>query len=43
MNVESSNYYKISEFIHKFIEKNQPIFIDMLKINIFLILTFQQS
>jgi 5'-nucleotidase len=39
-NVESTNYHKICEFIHKFIEKNQPIFIDMLKSNYFLNFNF---
>ena len=38
--VESSNYYEISEFIHEFIEKNQKIFLDMLKRNYFLNFNF---
>ena len=38
--VESSNYYKISKFVHEFIVKNQPIFIDMHRNNYFLNFNF---
>ena len=38
--IESSNYYKISEFIHEFVSKNQPIFIDMLEKKYFLNFNF---
>ena len=38
--VESINYYKISKFIHEFIVKNQPIFIDMHRNNYFLNFNF---
>ena len=38
--IESSNYYKISEFIHEFVIKNQPLFTDMLKKKYFLNFNF---
>ena len=38
--VESSNYFEISEFINKFIAKNQQIFIEMLRWKYFLNFNF---